>query len=225
MLFPMSRDQLLTLRQSLPRMAHLLTKMRPSFHLDSAAAVDAAFIEGHGIEAVMWDVDGTVMSYHAQDVDPAFPHLREMFRNGPARHAILSNCDEERFEVLGRIFPEVHLVRGYTTSEGLVFRNRLGGRDTHDAAQVAELLANGGRQIRKPSGDLIRYGMSLLEVNNPKSLLMVGDQYLTDVASANLAHARSVKVKTFRRDSFPPAIRFTQSLEKLLYLLGSRFSI
>lgn len=221
----MSGDQLLTVRQSLPRMAQLLTKMRPSFHLDSAAAVDAAFIAGHGFEGVLWDVDGTVMAYHAQDVDPAFPHLRELFRNGPGRHAILSNCDEERFQVLGRIFPEVHLLRGYSTPEGLVFRNRLGGRDTHDGNQVAALLARGGRQIRKPSGDLVRYAMSLLEVKSPSAMLIVGDQYLTDVASANLAHARSVKVKTFRRDTFPLAIRFTQRIEKLLYLMGARFSI
>lgn len=220
----MSGDQLLTFRQSLPRMAQLLTKMRPTFHLDSAADVDAGFLERHGIRGVLWDVDGTVMTYHGQDVDPAFPHVRELFRNGPARHAVLSNCDEERFEVLGRIFPEVPLVRGYTTADGFVFRSRSGGRDTHDREQVEELLANGGRQIRKPSGDLIRYGMRLLEVDDPKAMLVVGDQYLTDVASANLAEARSVKVKTFRRDTFPLTIRFTQRLEQLLYLLGSRIS-
>ncbi len=220
----MSGDQLLTLRQSLPRMAQLLTKMRPTFQLDSAADVDAGFLERHGIRGVLWDVDGTVMAYHGQDVDAAFPHVRELFRKGPARHAVLSNCDEERFEVLGRIFPEVPLVRGYTTADGLVFRNRSGGRDTHDREQVEKLLANGGLQIRKPSGDLIRYGMRLLEVDDPKAMLMVGDQYLTDVASANLAVARSVKVKTFRRDTFPLTIRFTQRLEQLLYLLGSRIS-
>jgi predicted HAD superfamily phosphohydrolase YqeG len=220
----MSGDFLLTLRQSLPRMAQLLTKMRPTFDLDSAADVNAGFLERHGVQAVLWDVDGTVMAYHSQDVDPAFAHLRELFRNGPARHAMLSNCDEERFELLGRIFPEVPIVRGYTTDDGLVFRNRSGGRDTHDPGQVEELLANGDCQIRKPSGELVRYGMQLLEVGDPNSVLMVGDQYLTDVASANLAGARSAKVKTFRRDTFPLTIRFAQRLEQVLYLLGSRIS-
>jgi predicted HAD superfamily phosphohydrolase YqeG len=196
--------------------------MRPTFDLDSAADVNAGFLERHGVQAVLWDVDGTVMAYHRQDVDPAFAHVRQLFRNGPARHAVLSNCDEERFEALGRIFPEVPIVRGYTTADGLVFRNRSGGRDTHEPEEVRELLANGDCQIRKPSGELVRYGMQLLEVGDPNSVLMVGDQYLTDVASANLAGARSAKVKTFRRDTFPLTIRVAQRLEQLLYLLGSR---
>ncbi len=82
--------------------------------------------------------------------------------------------------------------------------------------QVSALLANGARQIRKPSGDLITYAMNVLGIDDPKSILMVGDQYLTDVASANLAGARSAKVRTFRRDTFPASIRFSQRLEQAL---------
>jgi predicted HAD superfamily phosphohydrolase YqeG len=215
-------EQFATLRQSLPRLGHLLTKLRPTYHLDSVSAIDAEFLRANGIRAVLWDVDGTVMAYHVGDVDTRFSHVRELFRNGPARHAILSNCHEQRFEELGEIFPEVPLLRGYHTAGGSVFRHKLDGADTHSPQAVAELLAAGGRQIRKPSGELIRFGMELLKVDDAAAVLMVGDQYLTDVASANLAGVRSVKVKTFRRDTFPPDIRLSQRIERLLYLIGSR---
>ena len=213
----MATDYLATFRQTVPRLWQLRSQLQPTFHLDSVAAIDGSFLELHGLRAVLWDVDGTIMSFHARDIDPGFTHVRELFRNGPARHAILSNCDEVRFEELGRIFPEVPIVRGYTTTDGSVFRSRTNGTDTHTPSEVERLLAAGGRQLRKPSGELVRYCMRALEVDDPNAVLMVGDQYLTDVASANLAGVRSAKVKTFRRDTFPRAIRFSQSLEALLY--------
>lgn len=217
----MPANHFATLRQSLPRLGRLITQLRPTFHLDSVNAVDGEFLRTNGVRAVLWDVDGTVMAYHAHDVDPQFPHVRMLLRDGPARHAILSNCDERRFEELGEIFPEVPLLRGYTTKQGAVFRRKLGGQDTHTAEAVEALLAAGGRQIRKPSGELIRYGMEVLDVDDAAAVLMVGDQYLTDVASANLAGAKSVKVRTFRRDTFPRDIQASQRIEQFLYLIGS----
>ncbi len=86
----MSGDQFSTLRQSLPRLGRLLTKMRPTYTVESVADIDAEFLETHGIRAVLWDVDGSLMSYHGKEIDPAFRHVRTLFRNGPARHAILS---------------------------------------------------------------------------------------------------------------------------------------
>ena len=213
----MATDHLATFRQIVPRLWQLLGQLRPTFHLDTVAAVDGAFLQRYGIRAVLWDVDGTIMSYHGRDIDPGFAHVRELFQNGPARHAILSNCDEVRFDELGRIFPEVPVVRGYTTSDGPVFRSKTNGTDTHTPGEVERLLAAGGRQIRKPSGELVRSCMRALEVDDPHAVLMVGDQYLTEVASANLAGVRSAKVKTFRRDTFPRAIRLSQRLEALLY--------
>ena len=218
----MATDHLATLRQTVPRLWHLIGQLRPTFHLDTVAAVDAEFLRSHRIRAALWDVDGTIMSYHGRDVDPGFVHVRELFRTGPARHAILSNCDEVRFEELGRIFPEVPIVRGYTTSDGPVFRSRTNGTDTHTPGDVERLLAAGGRQIRKPSGELVRYCMRALEVDDPDAVLMVGDQYLTDIASANLAGVRSAKVKTFRRGTFPLQIRISQRIEALLYAAVGR---
>ncbi len=213
----MSTEHLATLRQSIPRIGKLLLHLEPTHHLESVADVNAAFLTAHGIRAVLWDVDGTLMAYHASDVDPTFSHVRAMFSDGPARHAILSNCDEDRFVALAKIFPEVPLIRGYGTVGGLVYRHRLGSVDTHSQADAARILAGGGRQIRKPSAELVRYGMRVLEESDPLTVLMVGDQYLTDVASANLAGVQSVKVRTFRQDSFPPSIRASQRIEQILY--------
>jgi len=221
----MATDRLLTIRQTLPRLVTLLPKLRPTWHLGSVAAIDATFLEQHEIDAVLWDVDGTVMRYHASDVAREFSHLRVLFRDGPARHAILSNCDERRFETLGEIFPELPILRGYATDAGPVFRYRLDGRDTLPAASVAGLLERGGRQIRKPSGDLVRYGMEVLDVPEAQAVLMVGDQYLTDIASANLAGARSVKVPTFQPESFPAELRASQRFERALYRVATTLGV
>ena len=218
----MATDHLATLRQTIPRIRHLLSQLEPTYQLETVAEIDAAFLERNEIRAVLWDVDGTLMAYHGDDVDPEFPHIRALFRNGPARHAILSNCDEVRFDELGRMFPEVPLLRGYSAPRESMFRYRLHEIDTHSAEDIEHLLATGGRQIRKPSGELIEYGMEVLAETDLQAVLMVGDQYLTDIASANLAGVRSAKVKTFRRDTFPGSIRTSQLIETLIYRLFSK---
>jgi predicted HAD superfamily phosphohydrolase YqeG len=48
---------------------------------------------------------------------------------------------------------------------------------------------------------------------------LVGDQYLTDVATANLAGIRSIKVPTLGRASFPPSVRLLQRVDEWLYRL------
>ena len=47
--------------------------------------------------------------------------------------------------------------------------------------------------------------------------VMIGDQYLTDVAGANLGGVRSIKVPTLAGETFRPAVRFSQALERGLY--------
>ena len=219
----MSSDQLSTLWQTLPRFWTIARNMQPTYDLDSANDVTPAFLERERIEAVLWDVDGTIMAYHAKAIDGEFAHLPTMFAEGPAQHGILSNCDEVRFLELADMIPELPSFRGYSTDADPVFRHTLEGQDTHTAEQISALLANGARQIRKPSGDLITYAMKVLGIDDPKNILMVGDQYLTDVASANLAGARSAKVRTFRRDTFPASIRFSQRLEQALNRLMRLF--
>ena len=59
--------------------------------------------------------------------------------------------------------------------------------------------------------------MEDLGLTDPSTLMMVGDQYFTDVAGANLCGAISVKVSTWRRDSFPLALRLFQWAEQIVY--------
>lgn len=215
----MARDQYATMIQTLPRLWTIARNTRPTYHLDSAKEITAEFLERERIKGVLWDVDGTVMSYHAKAIDDQFRHLNDLVMFGPARHAILSNCDEDRFLELAEIFPALPGLRGYTTKHGPVFRKTHHGEDTHTRAEIRDMIAGGAHQIRKPSGELIRYGMEVLEIADPQQILMVGDQYLTDVASANLAGAKSAKVRTFRRDTFPLSIRISQRIERALHLI------
>ena len=219
----MARDQYATMLQTLPRLWTIARKTKPTYHLDSAKEITADFLEREGISGVLWDVDGTIMSYHAKVIDDEFAHLGDLIANGPAKHGILSNCDEDRFLELAEMFPEFPSLRGYTTPAGTVFRKTYKREDTHTHKQVSDILANGGRQIRKPSGELVQFGMEALGVTDPQAILMVGDQYLTDVASANLAGAKSAKVRTFRRDTFPLSIRISQRLERALYVVMRPF--
>ncbi|MCA9726480.1 MAG: HAD hydrolase-like protein [Candidatus Eisenbacteria bacterium] len=161
------------------------------------------------------------MSYHGDDIDPSFrDRLRALFVDPAVRHAILSNCGEERFLVLGRIFPEIPILRGYRRADGeMVLRIRRGEEDSLGADALAALLGEGARSIRKPDGGLVREAMTVLGVEKPHRVVMIGDQYMTDVASASLAGARSIKVETWRRDTFPLPVKLSQAVEKLLFLL------
>ena len=47
-------------------------------------------------------------------------------------------------------------------------------------------------------------------------VVMVGDQYTTDIAGANLAGIRSIKVATIARHSFPFPVRLLQTMEDML---------
>ena len=220
----MAGDQFSTVLQTLPRLWTIARNMNPTYYCNSVHDITGEFLEREGIRGVLWDVDGTIMPYHAMAIDAEFAHLTDLMAKGPAKHAILSNCDEDRFLELAQIIPDLPSLRGYTSPTGLVFRKTHHGQDTHTPAQVAQLLAGGAKQLRKPSGALIRYGMEVLGVGDPQAVLMVGDQHLTDVASASLAGARSVKVHTWRRDTFPLSIRFSQRVERALNRVMQLFS-
>ncbi len=219
----MPADQYATLLQTMPRLWTIARNSRPTYAFDTVQSITGDFLEREGVRGVLWDVDGTIMSYHAKAIDETFGHLHALISADPDRHAVLSNCDEPRFRELGDMLPELPILRAYATPSGPVFRHTHRGRDTHSHEEIARLLQRGARQIRKPSGALVRYGMEILGLTDPQEVLMVGDQYLTDVASANLAGARSVKVRTWRRDTFPFSIRTSQRLERLLYLVMRPF--
>lgn len=217
----LNRDWLTTARQSLPRLGQIVRNMRPTWRFADISKVSADQLVELGIEAALWDVDGTLMSYHGDEIDPCFyEQIRSLFRDSRIRHGILSNCGEERFLMLGRIFPEAPVMRGYRGPRGeIVFRVLRGNVDSLTSAVLADLLAGGARPIRKPDGLLIQRAMETLGVLDPGRVVMIGDQYMTDVASANLAGARSIKVETFRRDTFPLPVKLSQHLERAVYVL------
>jgi HAD superfamily phosphatase (TIGR01668 family) len=215
-------DYLSTLRQTVPQLVTVLKSMDPTLHVRDVSRLDATFFQDRNIEGVIWDVDGTLMGYHAMDVDPEFRDMiRRQFRDGPVHHAILSNSDEARFQTLGTIFPEIPVLRGYATPNGPVRRSLFQGRDTHTPEEIGEILKH-GHQIRKPNADLIRFAMTEMGLEDPAKVVMIGDQYLTDIASANLAGVQSIKVDTYRRDTFPFSLRCSQRAEKMLYLFFKR---
>jgi hypothetical protein len=158
------------------------------------------------------------MGYHAPAVDPdLLPHLRTLLGAVGLRHAIVSNCDEARFTALTRILPEAAIVRLYASPAGVTARHVVGGVDTHAAAHPPA-----GSAVRKPSAALIEAAAAALGGIPMNALLVVGDQYFTDVASANLAGARSLKVRTYRPETFPTALRVGQRVETLIARLSGR---
>ena len=220
-----------TARRLLPRLVRLSREIRPTVHLESVNDLSPGKLRELGVEAVLWDVDGTLMAHHAARVEPEFVAGFEALLAAPQlRHAIVSNCQEARFAELGEIFPWIPIVLGYETEEGGGFRVRHGSTDLWrgPGAAVASAAAasNGGQgsgglcPMRKPSRHLVRAALEEVGIaDRPEAALMVGDQYFTDIASANLAGIRSAKVPTLHRASFPAPVRWAQRLEALLYRL------
>jgi len=202
-------------------MRTLWRHLEPTFELRSVAAIDEAFLARHGIRAFIWDVDGTLMSRHGSAVSPRVLERFERLISIPGtRHVILSNCSEDRFAQLGAIFPEIAVLRAYRSPQGVSLRRRLRGQDRWRGHGDGSWIPEGGRQIRKPSKLLIDFAIEELGRPARDEVVAVGDQYLTDIAGANLGGIRSIKVATLERHSFPLAVRQLQRLDRLAFQLG-----
>ncbi|MEO8199311.1 MAG: HAD hydrolase-like protein [Gemmatimonadota bacterium] len=219
-------DWVTTTRQALPRFFELIAKIKPTYHLEDITAIDAGFIDRHDIEALLWDVDGTLMPHHDMGVAAEFQAtMKEVEKRTGIRQAILSNCGEVRFAELGRIFPELPVLKAYAAPDGrTILRSLEGGVERwHERRGRTEIDVAAFREkltpIKKPSGELIEFALEQLGSPRPDRTFMVGDQYFTDIAGANLAGIRSIKVPTFRPSSFPFAVRSFQILERFLYRL------
>ena len=197
----------------------IIRNLRPTYRFGDASSIDDEFLKREGIRGVVWDIDGTLMGYHHKDVDPALAHIRAMFRSGVGKHAILSNSDEIRYLELGEIFPEIPVLRGYRTASGDKLRVLNAGSDSMGLENVDHILSSGGRLIRKPDRYLVRAAAEEMGIEDVRDIMMVGDQYLTDIATANMAGARSAKVNNFRQSTFPARLRTTQRLERGLFRL------
>jgi HAD superfamily phosphatase (TIGR01668 family) len=219
----MNGDWLTTARQSLPRLWDLRRRLEPTERLPDIRAITPEFLSARGLRGVIWDVDGTLMEYHATDIASDFRYqVRSLFTHPEISHAILSNCGDERFLALGEIFPEVPVIRSYSLSGKRFDRVFRDGRDSFAPNELESLYAKGAKQVRKPDGDLIRLAIREMGLDSPEEVVMVGDQYLTDIASANLAGARSIKVPAWGRETFPLPVRLSQDFEACLFRFRPR---
>lgn len=120
---------------------HFLSNLFTNLHPDNILAdirvasvndITSEFLDQYGIEALIWDVDGTLMEYYGRGVDDsvkdAFEELTKKKTTDQGkvsqevRHVILSNSNEERFQELGRIFPEIPVLRMYESDFSIVKR-------------------------------------------------------------------------------------------------------
>jgi len=192
--------------------------LRPTLHIPDIRRLDPAVLTDQGTRAVLWDVDGTLMEHHGDRVDPELlPAFERLLALNGVQHAILSNCGEDRFLELGKIFPDLPVLRAYSISGRVVRRSLFQGQDRWSDPAGQALHPHQLQRISKPSDTLFRCVMEELGIADSRTLMMIGDQYFTDVAGANLCGAASVKVSTWRRDSFPLALRFFQRAEQLVY--------
>jgi HAD superfamily phosphatase (TIGR01668 family) len=213
------RSAFTTLFQILPRLATVVRQMRPTWHLAALADVTPQFLERHGIRGCVWDVDGTLTGDRRQALAPqaAGPFAMLLGRAGVS-HVVLSNASEERYRQLGALFPEMPILRAYRRGAETRFRRLKGVHDSWTAADLETALADGFHVIRKPDARLVEYALTELKLTKA-DVVMLGDQYMTDVAGANLGGVRSIKLPTIEGPTFRRVVRFSQRLEWMIYFL------
>lgn len=218
---PRPLEWLATGRELLASLRRLPGALRPTFHLAGVHELDPDFVRDHRIEGFIWDVDGTLMGHYrtavAERLQPAFQRLQEM---PGLRHVILSNCGEARYLQLAELFPTLPVLRAYRTPDAILFRRRIGDRDewlTADGSPARPAV--GARQVKKPALALMEFAVRELQPRRREAIVMVGDQYVTDIAGANAAGVRSIKVPTLEPASFPAALRRLQVLDRALFRL------
>jgi predicted HAD superfamily phosphohydrolase YqeG len=216
-------DWITTTRQALPAFFRLARRLRPTFHMTDIRGIDHAFVRENGVNALIWDVDGTLMPHHYKGVAPSLqPAMVKILELAEVRHTILSNCGEERLVELGQLFPHIPVVKVYETESGTVSRVLVDGREEwHGETGLIEPPRE-RKPVKKPSAKLVSCAMQVIGRQDRSGVVMVGDQYFTDIAGANLAGIRSIKVDTFDPRSFPFAVRSFQRIESLLYRLFYR---
>lgn len=208
-----------TLVQVWPRLISLIGRMPPTWQVRSLAEVTPAFLRAQDVRGLIWDVDGTLTGDGRRDIIPesAAP-FQALLADPSFRHVILSNASEKRFLELGEMFPEIPLLRGYVQGSATLFRTLHRGVESGTADHLAQRLADGAYVIRKPSAQLITFAVRELRCEK-EQVAMVGDQYLTDVAGANLGGVRSIKLPTLAPETFRRTVRLGQIAENAIFAL------
>jgi len=205
-----------TFFQVVTRLPTVTRQMQPTWHLPNLAVVDAAFLAKHGIKGMIWDVDGTLTGDRRPGLAPeAEAAFRSLMASG-VQHVVLSNAGEERFTQLGSMFPMMPILRAYTRGEQVLYRILRGTSDSWSREELDRQLAAGAAVIRKPNAVLVDYAAQELGLAKSE-IVMIGDQYITDVAGANLGGVRSIKLPTLARETFRPSVKLSQRFELLLY--------
>ena len=208
-----------TLRQSAPHLGAAIRNMRPTWHVESLRSVTAEFLDQHEIRTVIWDADGTLTAYHAAQLDPEIePAFRALLASPRIQHLMISNSPEWRFAALGKLLPSVRIIRVYVCNNVVHTRSLYLGVDSMTTETRAALLAAGAHALRKPHRALMECALAQVD-GEPAHAVMIGDQYLTDVAGAGMTGVRSIKVAPLAPSSFPLAVRLAQKGETLLYAL------
>jgi len=208
-----------TFFQVWPRLISLIGRMPPTWQVRSLAEVTPAFLRARDVRGLIWDVDGTLTGDGRRDLLPeAAAPFQALLADPDVRHVILSNASEKRFLQLGEMFPEIPLLRGYVHGNATLFRTLHRGVESGTADQLAKRLADGAYVLRKPSEVLITYAVRELRCER-EHIVMVGDQYLTDVAGANLGGIRSIKLPTLAPESFRRSVRLGQIVENVIFAL------
>jgi HAD superfamily phosphatase (TIGR01668 family) len=208
-----------TFFQVWPRLISLIGRMPPTWQVRSLAEVTPAFLRAQDVRGLIWDVDGTLTGDGRRDLLPeAAAPFQALLADPDLRHVILSNASERRFSQLGEMFPDIPLLRGYVHGSATLFRKLHLGVESGTADQLAVRFADGAYVIRKPSAELIHFAVRELGCEKER-VAMVGDQYLTDVAGANLGGIRSIKLPTLAPESFRRSVRLSQVVETVLFAL------
>jgi predicted HAD superfamily phosphohydrolase YqeG len=206
-----------TFFQVAPRLLKVMRHMRPTWHMPVLAAVTPAWLREQGIRGLIWDVDGTLTGDRQPAMLPASAAAFRTLTDDPGlRHVVLSNAGEERYRQLGTMFPGMPILRAYTHGAEVLYRRLQGTQDSWTADELARRLAGGARVIRKPNAVLVDCALLALGCRKDEAV-MIGDQYLTDVAGANLGGVRSIKLPTLARETFRTSVRVSQVLELGLY--------
>jgi len=208
-----------TFVQVLPRLASVVRHMRPTWHLPALASVTPEFLRAQGLTGLIWDVDGTLTGDRqpALAADAAAPF--HALASAPGlRHVVLSNAGESRYRQLGAMFPGMPILRAYARGAQVRTRRLMGTDDSWTANELESRLAEGFVVVRKPHAALVAYAVRELE-RPPAEVVMIGDQYMTDIAGANLGGVRSIKLPTLAPTSFRPAVRLSQRLEAAVYAI------
>jgi predicted HAD superfamily phosphohydrolase YqeG len=189
--------------------------LTPNLHVRSINEITSALLAEHGIEALLFDVDSTLMPHHDQQLHAelagAYNDLQDY------KKVILSNSSKRRYWELGRIFSGVPVLRMYQNNKGLPLYQKLHHGESHiaiDSGGQTEFVYVGNivkgvseeekdalvgyRKVPKPDSRLVIYGMRVMGVHDVEKVALIGDRRTTDISGGNQAGVFTILVDPFK---------------------------